>query len=265
MLDLPLATPVPAVLGPTLFFCIPKNDKLLGYWDTIADRLFKIRHCLNIEGVARQLALFAPPIDPGLLVKAAAAGLDIASVLSDLNAPLPQYRFQVLVQKANEVVSDVKSLGSALLSTLEKKDAEELSLLRSTHEMQILAAMREVKQRQIDEARTAKEGLEASKTVLEERRAFYLSREEMSFTEQHHLDKLEEAQGYQIRSNAIEMTRSALGFLPDFDIGIEGGFSSPTVKGRWGGSNISVLHGRDRAGICDGRADLHARGEQSVD
>src|SRR6266567_3289763 len=30
-------------LGTTFYFCIPKNDKLLGYWDVVADRLFKIR------------------------------------------------------------------------------------------------------------------------------------------------------------------------------------------------------------------------------
>ena len=51
-----------------LYFCVPPNDKLLGYWDTVADRLFKIRHCMNIEGVVRQLPLFEPPIDPALLV-----------------------------------------------------------------------------------------------------------------------------------------------------------------------------------------------------
>jgi hypothetical protein len=31
-------------IGRALYFCIPRNDKLLGYWDTVADRLFKIRH-----------------------------------------------------------------------------------------------------------------------------------------------------------------------------------------------------------------------------
>ena len=61
----------------TLYFCIPPNEKLLGYWDTTADRLFKIRHAMNIEGVARQLPLFEPPIDPALLVRAAAAGIDL--------------------------------------------------------------------------------------------------------------------------------------------------------------------------------------------
>ena len=52
-------------LGKALYFCVPRNDKLLGYWDTVADRLFKIRNSLNIQGVFRQLALFEPPIDPG--------------------------------------------------------------------------------------------------------------------------------------------------------------------------------------------------------
>jgi peptidoglycan hydrolase-like protein with peptidoglycan-binding domain len=238
VLDLPLATPIPAVLGPTLFFCIPKNDRLMGYWDTVADRLFKIRHCLNIEGVERQLALFAPPIDPGLLVKAAAAGLDIAAALSDLNAPSPHYRFQSLASKANEMINDVKNLGAALLAALEKKDAEELSLLRSTHEIQILEAAREIKQLQIDEAKASMEALETSKRVLEERRNYYESRVEKSLKEQQHLDKLEEAQKHQSRSNSIETARAAFGYLPDFDIGVEGAMSSPTVKGRWGSSNI---------------------------
>ena len=42
-------------------FCIPHNDLLYGYWDTVADRLFKIRHCMNISGQERQLAPASPP------------------------------------------------------------------------------------------------------------------------------------------------------------------------------------------------------------
>src|SRR5205807_7756578 len=98
---------------PMLYFCIPQNDKMLGYWDTVADRLYKIRHCMNIEGVVRQLALFEPPIDPAALVKAVAGGMSLSSALADLNAPMPLYRFDVLLQKANEVCNDVKALGVA--------------------------------------------------------------------------------------------------------------------------------------------------------
>ena len=152
-----------SVLMP--LFCIPKNDLLLGYWDTVADRLFKIRHCLNIEGVFRQLPLFEPPIDPALLVRATAAGLDLSSVLNDMNVSLPNYRFQVMLQKANELCNDVKGLGSELLAALEKKDAEQLSLIRSSHELNMLEAVRDIKVSQRDEANENLDSLNNSKEV----------------------------------------------------------------------------------------------------
>ncbi|OQW61976.1 MAG: hypothetical protein BVN28_05975 [Nitrospira sp. ST-bin4] len=160
-------------LGTMALFCLPKNDMLLGYWDTVADRLFKIRNCMNIEGVARELAIFAPRIDPGLLVRAAAAGVDLNSVLSDLYAPLPSYRFGVMQQKAAELCNDVKALGSALLSALEKRDSEALALLRSSHEVQLLNAIRVIKQNQADEARTALDGLNEGRKVTEIRHNHY--------------------------------------------------------------------------------------------
>ena len=238
VLELPLAAPTPAILGPSLFFCIPKNDKLLTYWDTVADRLFKIRHCMNIAGVERQLALFAPPIDPGLLVKAAAAGVDIGSVLNDLNAPAPGYRFQIMVQKAHDLIADAKGLGAALLAALEKKDAEVLAVLRSGQEIQVMAAVRDVKLRQIEEAASSKVALEASLPVLESRALFYETRIPRSDKEQQHLDNLEDANAFQGRSSTTEVLRAAFGYLPDFDIGLEGFGSSPTIKARWGSSNI---------------------------
>jgi hypothetical protein len=45
-------------------FCVPTNPDLLALWDRVEDRLYKIRHCENIDGVVEQLALFAPPINP---------------------------------------------------------------------------------------------------------------------------------------------------------------------------------------------------------
>ncbi len=156
-------------LSTMLYFCVPKNDMLLGYWDTVADRLFKIRHCMNIEGVVRQLPLFEPPIDPALLVKAAAAGVDFGSVLNDLSAGPPHYRFNVLAQKATELCGELKSLGQAMLSALEKRDAEKLSLLRAEHETTLLALVEEVRELQVDEA-------EQNRTALEKSRETAISR-----------------------------------------------------------------------------------------
>lgn len=149
-------------VGDSLYFCVPRNDKLLRYWDTVADRLFKIRNSLDIHGVFRRLALFDPPIDPALLAKAAAAGLDIGAVVSGLNQPLPLVRFALLIGKATELCQEVKSLGGQLLSAIEKEDAEKLALLRAKHERVMLELGEVVRYGQWQETIKAREGLEKS-------------------------------------------------------------------------------------------------------
>ncbi len=222
--------------GPSMmpFFCITANDKLLGYWDTVADRLFKIRHCMNIEGVERSLPLFQPPIDPALLVKAAAAGVDIASALSDMNTTLPHYRFNVMLQKATEFCNDVKALGASLLSALEKKDGEELALLRSSHEVELLKAIREIKARQVDEANNALEGLMKYQAVVTARQQYYLSRPFTNSFEQGHLEL---SAGSLIAMEAqvgAETIAAIMHLIPDVKVG------APTTAGAtYGGANIA--------------------------
>jgi len=156
-----------------LYFCLPKNDKLLGYWDTVADRLFKLRHCMNIEGVVRQLPLFEPPIDPALLVRGAAAGLDLNSLLTEFDTPLPGYRFNVLSQKASELCGELKSLGAMLLATLEKRDAEHLSLIRAKHERGLLEMIEQVRENQLQEAQASVVALQKSREVVVARYLHY--------------------------------------------------------------------------------------------
>ncbi len=159
--------------GKELYFCIPPNENLMEHWDTIADRLYKIRHCMDIEGVERQLALFSPPIDPALLINAAAQGLSLGSILSDLSSPPPIYRFNYLLQKANEFCGEVKSLGNAVLSALEKKDGEELGRLRASHETAMLDLITAIKERQVLDARVNKEALLKSRETAEFRLKHY--------------------------------------------------------------------------------------------
>jgi hypothetical protein len=223
---------------PTLYFCIPHNEKLLGYWDTVGDRLFKIRHCMNIEGVTRQLALFEPPIDPAVLVKAVAAGVDIGSAMADLNAPLPLYRFNVLLQKANEVCNDVKSLGSSLLAALEKKDAEQLSLLRQGQEISMLEVVKTVREQQIDEARENLEGIKKSKKVVEERRNYYRDIVKITPREQQSLDRQGMALDHQNQAYEYSFYASLLGYLPNITLGGSGFGGSPVATTGWGSSNI---------------------------
>jgi len=160
-------------IGRTLYFCIPRNEKLLGYWDTVADRLFKIRHCMNIEGVVRPLALFDPPIDPGMLVKAAAAGIDIGSVVNGLNRPIGPVRCLTMIQKALELCNEVRSLGGALVSAVEKGDAERLTLTRQRHEIQIQRMAQEARFLQWKSAQESTKSLLTARATALERLRHY--------------------------------------------------------------------------------------------
>ena len=161
-------------IGSALYFCIPANDQLLETWDKVADRLFKIRHCQDIVGIERKLALFAPPISPEALIQAVSKGLSLGSILADLSSPPPIYRFSFLLQKANEFCNDVKSLGSALLAAIEKKDAEELSRMRASHETQMLELVTAIRKRQVLEAMANKDNLLKARETAQFRLQHYL-------------------------------------------------------------------------------------------
>jgi hypothetical protein len=220
-----------------LYFCVPENDQLLGYWGTVGDRLFKIRHCMNIEGHVRQLPLFEPPIDPALLVRARAAGLSIGDVLAEITTSLPNYRFSVMLQKANEVVAEVKSLGAELLSVLEKRDAEALSTLRSGQELRLLQAVRDIRAKQVDEATINITALQQSQAMAQARKNYYESREKINTLESFAIGLAAGAQLIQVLKGTSEAISIPLSLLPDAKAG------SPTTIGiTFGGANVAESH-----------------------
>jgi hypothetical protein len=223
---------------PMLYFCIPHNSRMLGYWDTVADRLYKIRHCMNIEGVVRQLALFEQPVDPGAMVKAVAGGQGVGQALADLNAPLPHYRFATCLQKANEYCNDVKALGSALLSALEKKDAETLGLLRQSQEIAVLEAATAVREQQLAEAKENLEGVRLSRRSAETRRDYYRDIEQLSSQERLHLDKLAESHKKAEIAQGLKIAASVISYIPFIDLGASGFGGTPLFKVGTGGMNL---------------------------
>jgi hypothetical protein len=232
--------PVPAPLPRGPLFCVPPNDKLLGYWDTVDDRLFKIRHCQNIEGVVRQLPLFEPPIDPGLLVKAVAAGVDLGAAVAGLFAALPHYRFGTMVQRAVDLCADVRSLGAAMLSALEKRDAEALALLRSSHETRLLEAVRAVREQQIEEARAALDATKQARALAEHRREYYAGLEYMNAQEKEQLKALANAHSLQTEAQRLELLAGQLGLIPDFNFGTSG-VASPVLTFSFGGTLMAAI------------------------
>lgn len=136
------AYPVPT--DWTVYGTLNKNGVPFSAGKVYADRLYKIRNSLNIQGVKRTLALFAPPIAPGMLAKARAMGISIDSVLNSTNEKLPIYRFRVIVKLAVDMAKDAKQLA--------KCDKAVVAESKAANEMEI-------------------KSLEAEKVLLEEKKA----------------------------------------------------------------------------------------------
>jgi hypothetical protein len=215
-------------------FCIPPNDKLLAYWGKVEQRLYNIRHCLNLQGVAQPLPLYAPRLDPLQLVAARAAGSSAFGTM----ATAPIYRFNTYLQKAVEFVNDVRSYGGAILSAIEKKNAEALAALRAGQELDIQTLLLDVKTRQVTEAQDQVTALQNQRAVTEIRYDFYSTVPFMNAWE---------AIAGTLQTAALTASGAALTFdiaagiahlVPTETGGIQGWGGSPAVTAAYGGVNV---------------------------
>ncbi|KAL7928800.1 hypothetical protein V8C35DRAFT_317064 [Trichoderma chlorosporum] len=125
----------PLGLIRTEYFCLPGNPFMVNLRTLIDDRLYKIRNGLDIDGVKRTLALWEPPIDPAVVVRANAlrAMAGLAPPGAEPDAPAPKYRFSYVVKRAHEVANQLRMTESRLLMIKEKKDAAALAALQVEH------------------------------------------------------------------------------------------------------------------------------------
>lgn len=154
------------------YFCEPRNDRHLQLWDLLDDRLYKIRHCMNIDGIVRELPIFEPPIDPGALVAGVAAGLDL-SELRPTRWVSPHVRFGTMLSLAKALTQSVQRLSGAVLQALQSRDGEALAVLRQQHEMEVLQLAGDIRRMQVDQARLSKAAIRETRKVVQARYDHY--------------------------------------------------------------------------------------------
>jgi Tc toxin complex TcA C-terminal TcB-binding domain/Neuraminidase-like domain len=233
-----LTTPsLPTLPGnaDTLLFCIPPNAQLLTYWDTVAQRLDNIRNCRNLQGIVQPLPLYAPPINPLLLVEAQANGGGI----SRLAPTAPIYRFATYLQKAIELANEVRAYGSLLLSSLEKQDAETLTALHANQELDIQTRMLDVKTAQVTEAHDQITALNKQKDVVTVRYTFYHT---VAYTNSWE-DAAAALQASALILNAVggvlDLTAAGTSLIPTVNFGVSGFGGTPLVNASFGGENVA--------------------------
>ena len=207
------------IVESMFYFTVPRNDTLFSYWDKIADRLYKIRNSLNIQGVKRTLALFAPPIDPGMLVKARAMGLSIDSILNSANKKLSIYRFRVIVKLAVDMAKDACQMGRDLLSILEKQDAEQLQVFKAKCDKAVIAESKAVQEMEVKSLEAEKVRLEEKKTAKQntskKKKAMHL----VSTAEKKYQKLMDKVAKIQEIVEKVRNAASATFKIPDFKFG----------------------------------------------
>lgn len=200
-----------------LYFGLPDNAQFMGYWDKVRQRLYNIRHSLTIDGQVDHLALFEAPINPMQLVAATSSGEAVAEATSIGQALLPHYRFGVMVAKAQAMVQTVIQLGQAFLSALEKKDAEQLTLLYNTQQQDLLALTRVSKQDQLEAATQSHNAMQASLQNVQDRKNHYttLISQGLSSGEIAHMTLERVSMGLQTAAQAIKLGSIAGYALPN--------------------------------------------------
>ncbi len=216
------------IIESMFYFAVPRNDTLFSYWDTIADRLYKIRNSLNIQGIKRALALFAPPIDPGLLVKARAMGLSIDSILDSASEKLPIYRFRVTVKLAVDMAKDACQMGRDLLAILEKKDAEQLRTFKAKCDKAVVAESKAVHEMEIKSLETEKVRLEEKKIARQNAAKKKKTMHVVSAAEKKYQKLMEKVAKIQETVEKVRSMASATFKIPDFKYGaVTNAFGGP--------------------------------------
>lgn len=117
-------------------FCLPLNPTLgLLRW-RIQSNLEKIRTNRNFAGIQRLLQPYATPVDPKKLVKAAATGgVDFEEAIP--STPPPVYRYSFLLERAKYLVSVAQQLQGSMLSSIEKGEEADYSLMRAKQDVRL--------------------------------------------------------------------------------------------------------------------------------
>jgi hypothetical protein len=208
-----------------MYFCIPPDDEWARIWDTVSDRLFKIRHCMNIEGIVQELPLFPEPIDAMLLVEARAKGLDISSILDDFQAPLPHHEFSVMFEKALRMADDVRAFAQRFEALLERSETEGLAQMRIEQEADWLKNFlrRELVQTQAMHA-TTREAVEKTRVATQARLDFYQEQLDRGLTEgeKSHRDLMSAGRNFEGMAQGVETQASIVAMIPDVSTGTGG-------------------------------------------
>ncbi|HEY5248193.1 MAG TPA: hypothetical protein VIJ15_07055, partial [Dermatophilaceae bacterium] len=248
----PQGPPIIAAVVPSLAFCIPPNP-LRGTLRMHAElNLLKLRTCRNIAGTKRELDPYAAPTDAvtGLPTIGASGQLVLAGT-SVLRPTL--YRFAALIQRAKELVALAQQIESAMLSAIEKHDAEAYSMLRARQDLELAQAgvqLQDLRLKQANDGVTLA-SLQATRAQIQLDHYQKLLDEGEIELERGAIEALEKAANLQVTASNLSFAAAALYGAAGIVGAVAGG-----VLGAGPGGVLGAALGalKDSAGVASGLA-----------
>jgi hypothetical protein len=154
-------------------FMTPVNTQLLQYWNTIDSRLYNLRHNLTIDGLPMNIPLYAPPVNPTLLMQQSSQGGSLANAVNSVVATIPPYRFRTMLQSALAAVSTLTQLGQTLLSYCERGETAGLQELNQQQLFNLSSFTLTLQQNAIDALTADQTALTASRELAQQRYDYY--------------------------------------------------------------------------------------------
>ncbi|MCU5775375.1 neuraminidase-like domain-containing protein [Erwiniaceae bacterium BAC15a-03b] len=143
------------------------NEKLQDYWRTLDQRLFNLRHHLSIDGQPLSLSHYAAAAEPAALLSAAVTAAQGGAALPP--AQMPVYRFPVILERARMLVNQLSQFGGALLSIIERQDAEALAELLQNQGSELARQNIAMQDAVIDEIAAERQMLQQSRAGAQSR------------------------------------------------------------------------------------------------
>lgn len=231
----------------TKLFLPQQNEKLAGYWRTLRQRLFNLRHNLSIDGQPLSLSIYASPVSPEVLLSAVVNNSQGGSTYPQ-NIVMPPYRFPVMLESARELVGQLIQFGSTLLSLTERQDAETLSLLLQTQGAELVRQSIVLQDKTVAEIDKEKEALDISKKAADKRLEQYknLYDEDVSTAEKQAMELSLSASVLSTTATLSYTVAAGLDTIPNI-YGMAVGGASYSAIPRAIGTNIEVYAMASRA------------------
>lgn len=154
-------------------FMAPVNTQLLTYWNNLDARLYNLHHWLTLDGQPLNIPLYAPPVNPTLLMEQSVQGGSLISTVAGVVVTVPPYRFSTMLQSARAAVSTLSQFGQTLLSYGERQDAAGLQELDAQQLFTLSGYSLQLQQNAIDAIDKDRTSLEKSRDMAQQRQDHY--------------------------------------------------------------------------------------------